>query len=73
MSLPQLYGHRESLQQWDEVEFIGVKELGVAVCVTVSPKKSKEVSSKRVPLNMAVQKSSNPFLGFKAIKMAEVR
>ena len=32
-----------------------------------------QVVSKRVPVNLATKMSSNPFLGYKAIKMAEVR
>ena len=36
--------HREGLQQWDEVDFIGIRDLGVAVAVNVQPKKVKEVS-----------------------------
>lgn len=35
---------REGLQQWDEVEFIGIRDLGVAVAVNAQPKKVKEVS-----------------------------
>jgi hypothetical protein len=41
---PCLYLHREGLQQWDEVDFIGIRDLGVAVAVNVLPKKVKEVS-----------------------------
>ena len=135
---------RDALQQYDEVEFIGIRELGVAVSVSVIQRKPKEVRkrnfvvfstfflylfsqrfilwwwiffttdilttisvfilvisyyllmacdinidininiyvnhnfdgyqvvSKRVPVNLATKMSSNPFLGYKAIKMAEV-
>ena len=138
-----LWMSRDALQQYDEVEFIGIRELGVAVSVSVIQRKPKEVRkrnfvvfstfflylfsqrfilwwwiffttdilatisvfilvipyyllvscdinininiyvdnnfdgyqvvSKRVPVNLATKMSSNPFLGYKAIKMAEVR
>ena len=34
----------DALQQWDDVEFIGIRDLCVAVAVTVTSKKPKEVS-----------------------------
>ena len=34
---------RDALQQYDEVEFIGIRELGVAVSVAVIQRKPKEV------------------------------
>ena len=34
---------RDALQQYDEVEFIGIRELGVAVSVSVIQRKPKEV------------------------------
>ena len=39
-----LFMLRDALQQYDEVEFIGIRELGVAVCVSVIQRKPKEVS-----------------------------
>ena len=44
-----LFMFRDALQQYDEVEFIGIRELGVAVCVSVIQRKPKEVSENSFP------------------------